>query len=49
MTDELRFKRFSHEGIKRRHYLGFRKEDLAKKYIHDFISSLEEEYIQATK
>lgn len=44
MSDDLVFKRIGKHGQKRSHFLVVRKEDKAKKYIHDFISSFEEEF-----
>ena len=45
LPDEIKFKRIGHDGLKRIHYLVFRKEDRQKKFIREFIASLEEEFI----
>lgn len=42
---DLIFKRIGKYGVKRTHYLVVRKEDINKKYISDFISNFEEEFL----
>ena len=44
LSEGLTFKRISQNGLKRTHYLVFRKSDKHKKYIHDFISNFEEDF-----
>jgi len=44
VSDDLNFKRIGKNGLKRTHYLVFRKSDKDKKYINDFISNFEEEF-----
>ena len=44
VSDDLVFKRISKNGLKRTHYLVYRKSDNAKKYVHDFISNFEEDF-----
>lgn len=44
LSDDFEFKRIGKNGLKRRHYLVFRKSDQDKKYIDDFISSFEEDF-----
>ncbi len=46
ISDELVFKRISNNGLKRKHYLVVKKENRNKKYIHDFISNFEEEFLE---
>ncbi|WP_299764487.1 LysR family transcriptional regulator [uncultured Dokdonia sp.] len=46
LSNELMFKRVSKNGIKRTHYLIVKKEHRNKKYIHDFISSFEEDFLE---
>lgn len=45
LSKELVFKRISKSGLKRNHYLVVKQEHRNKKYIHDFISSFEEEFL----
>ncbi|WP_422360961.1 LysR family transcriptional regulator [Reichenbachiella sp.] len=45
IAEDLIFKRIGRNGIKRTHYLVVRTEDKAKKYIDDFISSFQEEFL----
>ncbi|MCH9659886.1 MAG: LysR family transcriptional regulator [Bacteroidetes bacterium] len=45
LSKEIQFKRISINGLKRKHYLVVRRRDLAKKYIHDFITSFQEEFL----
>lgn len=42
LSDNLKFKRIGKNGLKRTHYLVFRKQDMHKKYINDFIANFEE-------
>ncbi|WP_238474568.1 LysR family transcriptional regulator [Maribacter algarum] len=44
LSKELVFKRIGKNGLKRKHYLVVKKEHRNKKYIHDFISSFEEDF-----
>lgn len=41
ISDDFIFKRIGKNGLKRTHYLAFRKSDKFKKYINDFISNFE--------
>jgi len=47
LSTELVFKRIGKNGLKRGHYLVVKKEQKNKKYIHDFISSFEEDFLEA--
>lgn len=44
VSDNLIFKRIGKNGLKRTHYLVFRKSDKDKKYVNDFISNFEEDF-----
>jgi len=44
VSDDLIFKRIGKNGLKRTHYLVFRKADKVKKYVNDFISNFEEDF-----
>jgi LysR family transcriptional regulator for metE and metH len=46
LSNDLIFKRIGKNGIKRNHYLVVKKEHRNKKYIHDFISSFEEDFLK---
>jgi LysR family transcriptional regulator for metE and metH len=46
LSKELMFKRIGKNGLKRKHYLVVKKEQRNKKYIHDFISSFEEDFLE---
>lgn len=46
LPEELVFKRISKNGLKRTHYLIVKQEYRNKKYIDDFISSFEEEFLE---
>ena len=46
LSKELVFKRIGKNGLKRTHYLVVKKELRNKKYIHDFISNFEEDYLE---
>lgn len=46
LSKELMFKRIGKNGLKRNHYLVVKKEHRNKKYIHDFISSFEEDFLE---
>ena len=46
LSKELMFKRISKNGLRRTHYLVVRKEQRNKKYISDFISSFEEDFLE---
>ena len=45
LSADLVFQRISKNGLKRTHYLVVRKTDRQKKYIHDFIVNIEEEFV----
>lgn len=44
LSDEIVFKRIGKNGLKRTHYLVFRKSDKDKKYIKDFLLNFEEQF-----
>ena len=44
LSESIRFQQIGENGLKRTHYLVFRKSDIGKKYIKDFISNFEEEF-----
>ena len=46
LSKELMFKRIGKNGLKRKHYLVVKKKHSNKKYIHDFISSFEEDFLE---
>ena len=46
LSKELLFKRIGKNGLKRKHYLVVKKEQRNKKYIHDFISNFEEDFLE---
>ncbi len=46
MSKEVVFKRIGKNGLKRQHYLVVKKTHRNKKYIHDFIASFEEEFLE---
>ncbi len=46
LSKELMFKPIGKNGLKRDHYLVVKKEHRNKKYIHDFISSFEEDFLE---
>jgi LysR family transcriptional regulator for metE and metH len=46
LSKELVFKRIGKNGLKRKHYLVVKKKHRNKKYIHDFISSFEEDFLE---
>lgn len=46
LSKELLFKRIGKNGLKRKHYLVVKKKHRKKKYIHDFISSFEEDFLE---
>ena len=45
LSKELNFKRIGKNGLQRTHYLIVKKDNRNKKYIHDFISSFEEDFL----
>ncbi|WP_350284734.1 LysR family transcriptional regulator [uncultured Croceitalea sp.] len=45
LSENIVFKRISKNGLKRDHFLVVRKVNRNKKYIHDFISSFEEDFL----
>lgn len=47
LSKELVFKRIGKNGLKRKHYLVVKKQQTNKKYIHDFISNFEEDFLPA--
>ena len=47
LSKELMLKRIGKNGLKRKHYLVVKKERRNKKYIHDFISSFKEDFLEA--
>jgi len=47
LSKELVFKRIGKNGLKRNHYLIVKKQQRNKKYIHDFISSFEEDFLES--
>ncbi|WP_109300999.1 LysR family transcriptional regulator [Aquimarina sp. AU474] len=46
LSKELLFKRIGKNGLQRKHYLVVKKKHRNKKYIHDFISSFEEYFLE---
>ncbi|MFK7972895.1 MAG: LysR family transcriptional regulator [Bacteroidia bacterium] len=46
LQDELRLKRIGPNGVRRTHYMVVKKNALSKKYINNFISTFEEEFIE---
>lgn len=44
LPESIVFKRLGSNGLKRKHYLVYRAEDKAKKYIHDFIENIRDEF-----
>lgn len=44
VSDDLVFKRIGKNGVKRTHYLVYRKADSVKKYVCDFISNFEDDF-----
>lgn len=44
LSEDLRFKRMGKNGLKRTHYLVFRKSDKAQRYINDFIFNFKERF-----
>lgn len=46
LSEDIVFKRISKNGLKRNHYLVVKKEHRNKKYIYDFISSFEEDFLE---
>ncbi|MEP5429637.1 MAG: LysR substrate-binding domain-containing protein [Flavobacteriaceae bacterium] len=44
LSEDLIFKRIGKNGLKRTHHLVFRKSDISKKYINDFISNFEDDF-----
>ncbi len=49
LQEELRLKRIGPNGVKRTHYMIVKKNALSKKYINNFISTFEEEFIEKIK
>ncbi|WP_298316649.1 LysR family transcriptional regulator [uncultured Aquimarina sp.] len=45
LSEDIVFKRISKNGLKRNHFLVVKKKHRNKKYIHDFISSFEEDFL----
>ncbi len=46
LSKEVSFKRIGKNGLKRTHFLVIQKKHRNKKYIHDFISSFEEDFLR---
>ncbi|WP_271767822.1 LysR family transcriptional regulator [Aquimarina algiphila] len=46
LSEDIVFKRISKHGVKRKHYLVLKKENRNKKYINDFISNFEENFME---
>lgn len=46
ISEDLIFKKIGENGLKRKHYLMFRKADKAKKYINDFILNFEDHFLK---
>lgn len=46
ISDDLIFKRIGKNGLKRTHYLVFRKSDTSKKYFNDFISNFKDDFLR---
>lgn len=47
LSKEVSFKPISNNGLHRKHYLVFRKEDQSKKYIYDFIINFQDSFFQS--
>ncbi len=47
LPDDLIFKQIGRSGLKRKHYLVFRKSDKSKKYVNDFISNFKDDFSKA--
>lgn len=47
LSEDLVFKRIGKNGLKREHYLVVKSKNRNKKYIHDFISSFEDEFLNS--
>ncbi len=45
LPEDISFKRISKNGLKRNHYLVVKSANRNKKYIHDFVSSFEEDFL----
>ncbi len=45
LSDDLVFKRIGRSGLKRTHHLVFRESDKSKKYLNDFISNFQDDFI----
>ena len=45
LTDELVYKQIGKNGLKRTHYLVVKKQQKNKKYIHDFITNFEGDFL----
>ncbi len=45
LSDDIVFKRISKNGLRRNHYLVVKSANRNKKYIHDFISNFEEDFL----
>lgn len=44
LSEDLIFKKIGENGLRRTHHLVFRKSDVSKKYIHDFILNFEDNF-----
>ncbi len=49
LSEELMYKKISKNGLKRSHFLVFRKSDNTKKYIRDFVTNFTEEFQTSTR
>ncbi|SEK47759.1 LysR family transcriptional regulator, regulator for metE and metH [Aquimarina amphilecti] len=47
LSKDLVFRRIGKNGLKRKHYLVVKKKHRNRKYIHDFISNFEEDFLEA--
>lgn len=46
ISSQIVFKNLGEKGLKRTHYLVYRKSDSTKKYIQDFVSSIQEHFTE---
>lgn len=46
LQEELRFKRIGPQGVRRKHYMVVKKDALSKKFINNFISTFEDEFVE---
>ncbi|AXT59625.1 LysR family transcriptional regulator [Aquimarina sp. AD10] len=45
LSDDLIYKRIGKHGLKRKHYVVVKQEQRSKKYIHDFLSNFEDDFL----